>query len=378
VATGELEPVPVTFVSSHAALAGSEVYLERLMQALGSGWVRGVICLEDGPFVGRLGDLGIPVEVVPTPARLGILAASRRLGHAVRRQDPAVVHANGIKAALVAVLATRTVGLPIVWVKHDFSWDGPLARAIARRCHAVIGVSSAVVASLGPRLMDRVRVVPNGIPDTAIDRSGARALVRGLTGWPEELTVVAMLGRLDPVKGQRELVEAAPAVLARRPDTRFLIVGDPDRYQPEYAESLQRRIGELGLDGVVTVHAAREDALMVLAGSDLVATPTLPDARGRPREGFGLVGVESMSVGTPVVGYATGAIPEILGPCATLVAPGDRVGLAQAILAVLEDGQLQSRLRACGRQRFNDRYRLPAMVQAMKECYREAALGSAT
>src|SRR5262249_38543235 len=77
--------VPVTFLSSHAQLGGSERYLELLLDRLGPDWVHGVVSLEDGPFVGRLRARGHPVLVLPTPARLGILPAAWRLRRLLRR-----------------------------------------------------------------------------------------------------------------------------------------------------------------------------------------------------------------------------------------------------------------------------------------------------
>ncbi len=128
--TRRLEPVRVSFVSSHALGGGSERYLELLLGSLEPEWVAGVICLQDGPFVERLRSLGHSVEVVQTsgPGRASRCGAPR-LRRALRRQAPDVVHANGVKAALAAGLATPGTGIPVLWLKHDFSWDGPLGAA---------------------------------------------------------------------------------------------------------------------------------------------------------------------------------------------------------------------------------------------------------
>jgi len=366
-------PVPVTFVSSHAALGGAERYLELLLEELAPGSVNQVVCLQSGPFDERMRALGHPVEVVETPRRVGMLPAAWRLRRVLQRSRPAVVHANGVKAALLAGLATTGTSIPVVWVKHDFSWDGRLAALVGLRCREVVGVSRTVLATFGRRPRPRRRVVPNGIPQDPEDRGRGRALALELLDCPPEAEVVTIVGRLDPIKGQAELVEAAPEVLRRRPAARFLLLGGVDPYHPSFAEDLRARVGALGLEGAVTFVGHRPDAPALLAGSDVAVIPTISDDRGFGREGFGLVGVEAMAVGTPVVGYADGALPEVLGDCARLVAPGDRRSLGREIARVLEDDTLRERLTSCGRQRARERYRLDAMARSMESVYRAAA-----
>jgi glycosyltransferase involved in cell wall biosynthesis len=87
------------------------------------------------------------------------------------------------------------------------------------------------------------------------------------------------------------------------------------------------------------------------------------------REGFGFVGLEAMAAGTPVVGYADGALPEVLGDCALLVAPGDRRALRDAILTVLREPQTRARMVECGRLRVARLFRVERTVAAMKDRY---------
>jgi glycosyltransferase involved in cell wall biosynthesis len=218
-----------------------------------------------------------------------MLPAALRLRRLLRAQRPAVVHANGVKAALVCALAAPGTGVPVVWVKHDFSWDGALARTLAARCTLVVGVSEAVTATFRGRARERVRVVHNGTPPLERDRAAGRELVRSLAGGAGE--VVVLVGRLHPAKGQLELVEAAPRVLERHPSARLLLLGGDDPYQLAYGSTVRERIAQLGLDHAVRVRGHQPDAPGVMAGADLVALPSVPDERGMGREGFGLVGM---------------------------------------------------------------------------------------
>jgi glycosyltransferase involved in cell wall biosynthesis len=367
-------PVRVAFVVSHAGEGGSERYLELLLDFLEPAWVAGVVSLAEGPFVDRLRGAGHGVAVIDTGNRLSIVRSALRLRRLLRRERPAVVHANGVKAALVAGLAARRIGIPVVWVKHDFSWDGPLARLVARHCALVVGVSAAVTATFGARLRDRVRVVHNGVPAIERDRNAARVLVRELAGGDGD--VVVLVGRVHRAKGQLELVEAAPRVLARLPDVRFLLLGGDDPHQPRYARDVRARIAELGLEHAFALPGHHPDAPGVMAGCALVAIPSVPDERGMGREGFGLVGVEAMAVGTPVVGYAGGALPEVLSDDAVLVPEGDREALAAAIADLLADPARRAELGARGRAVARERYPIEATIAGMRAVYSEVARGS--
>lgn len=362
-------PLEVTFVASHATLGGSELYLERLLTELGDVWVGGVVALADGDWNARMRGLGVPVEVVPVGARIGILSGALRLRRVLARRRPPLVHANGVKAALVAVLATPGSGIPVIWVKHDLFWDGILARAVARRCASVVTVSEVVAGTFGARQRERVRVVHNGIPPVSVDRAAARARVEALTGAAPGEPVLTMVGRLDPIKAQLEIVEILPALRSAHPGLRLLLVGAPYQYLPAYAEQVHARVRELGLVEAVTFAGQRDDAVDLIGGSDLVAIPTKRNERGMGTEGFGLVGVEAMAVGTPVVGYADGALPEVLGDCALLVPPGDRAALEAAIVRLLGDRSEYDRLVERGIRRVAERYGLERMVEAMRQEY---------
>ncbi len=370
---GALSPVGVSFVSSHALGGGSERYLELLLSNLEPEWVRGLVSLQDGPFVERMRALGHKVDVVETGARAGMAPAALRLRRVLRRQGPDVVHANGVKAALVAGLATSGSRMPVLWLKHDFSWDGPLARLVAWRSRRVVAVSGAITTVFGPRLSPKVSVVGNGVPAYARDEESGRALVGQLAGAPGP--VALLVGRLHPAKGQLELVESAPRVLERRPDARLLLLGDDDPNQVAYGRRVRERVRELGIEQSVRFAGHRDDPLRVMSGADVMVLPSVPDDRGFGKEACPFALLEAMSVKTPVVAYAAGGIPEVLGDCGRLVAEGDRAALADAIIELLGDRGARERAGECGYARVRERHGLAGTVDSMKRVYVEMAAG---
>ena len=370
----EADAVRVTFVSSHAKNGGAEGYLETVLRELGPAWVRGVVSLEDGPFNERLAPLGAPLEVIHTTGEWGsMLRSTRGLRRALRARRPDVVHANGIKAALMAAMAVRGLGIPLLWVKHDFSWDGPLARAVAAGSTRVVAVSEALVETFGPRQRRKVSVVHNGLPPLEVDRGTSRARLPEDLGAMEPAFVVALVGRLHPVKGHLELLSVAADLRDRIEGFRVAFVGGEDPSTLPHAARVRAGVEEFGLGGVVSFLGHRDDATTLIAGADVLAVASVRDERGMGREGFPLVGLEGMAAGTPVVAYADGGLPEMLGHCGFLVPPGNRTALRDAIERLATDRELWNELSSCGRDRVTTTFSIAAMIEPMKRHYREVA-----
>jgi glycosyltransferase involved in cell wall biosynthesis len=364
--------VKITFVSPFAQNAGSERYLGLVLDALPPSWVQDVVFLEDGPFVGAIRARGHPVTLIETSARLpGILRSARALRRRLAAEPPELVHANGVKAAVVAVLATLRTDTRVVWVKHDLSFDRSLARPLARRCRLVVGVSEAATRIFRGRARRRVRVVPNALPPITADRPAERRRVLESLGLGDDAKVVALVGRLYAMKGQHELLELVPELVRRVPAVKVVFAGPEDPSVPEYAARLRGRAADLDVGDAIEFLGPVDEAARFMAGCDLVAIPSVPAERGNT-ESFSLVALEAMAVGTPVVGYAEGGLPEVLGECALLVPTGDRPGLLDAIVRALGDDGLRARLAACGQERARERFSLERMISSLEDCYRQA------
>jgi glycosyltransferase involved in cell wall biosynthesis len=370
-------PVQVTFLSSHARPGGSERYLLILLDQLGAGWVHDIVVLEDGPLVDRLRNEGFSPTIIPTSAKKSsVFLAGLRLRRLLMHRRPALVHANGVKAALVAVLATLGSRIPIVWLKHDVSRDGRAARFIASRCTRVVGVSSFVMQIFGSNRDDRkYRVVHTGLPRQKVDHDLGRRKVLEAVASSDPVSVVGLVGRLDAFKGHRDLIEAAPKVLERHPAARFLLVGGASPDFPGMEASLRDLADRAGVSDVVHFAGYRDDALDLIAGFDVGVIPSAADPTGMyGREGFSLVGLEYLACGTPMVAYDGGGLGEVMGECGVLVPEKDREALADAINALLADERQRLHLGECGKQRVETLFRLEKMVDALTGIYREVAL----
>lgn len=369
----------VVFVSAHTGLGGAEGYLDRLVRLLPEHMRGPAIFLGDGPAPQRLEARGIEVVRLPRGRRWRALGDVPRLRRTLSDHSPAVVHAHGILAATMTALALLFTRVPIIWLKVDFAGDGLWGNLVALRCRLVVGISRVVVDGFRRPLLRRTRVVHCGIPAYDFDRDQARAEVLRITGWPPDAEIVLVSGRLAAGKGQAELVEAAPAIARARPNARFLLLGSEDPFHPGYQARVLERAEALGLTGRLAIEDVAHDgddpaseAVRVAAGSDVVAVPSVREEPHGWEEGFGLVGAEAFAVGTPVVAYRNGSLPEVLGDCACMVDEGDTDALAEAVIEILADPGLRADMSRCGRRLAAERYRMDRAVEEMEACYREA------
>jgi glycosyltransferase involved in cell wall biosynthesis len=187
--------------------------------------------------------------------------------------------------------------------------------------------------------------VPNPAPAVVTSVIGSPAALRAEFGWPPGTPVVVAAGRLDPSKGYGTLIEAFTQVHAQLPQARLLVCG-ASTTRDGYAQTLQAHVNALGLGQVIVFAGHRRDLPAVFAGADVFCLPTLNEA-------FGLVFLEAMSAGLPVVAARSGAVPDIVceGETGLLLPPGDASGIAQALIWLLCDQQLARRLGRAGQAR---------------------------
>lgn len=264
-----------------------------------------------------------------------------RLTRLARRIDASAVHSNSLHSWYgwaAALLARR----PHVWHAREIVFQSRLAlrveRYLARRfAAAVIAVSEAVAEQLDRGNL--VVITDEADPDRfAPDRAGA---FRAGAGIADHVPLVGSVARLDVWKGFDVLLDAFALVRNRRPDVELVVAGGVVGGKEEYAGRIQARAA--AMPGVHWL-GARQDVPEVMADLDVFAQVSTEP------EPFGLVVVEALACGVPVVAGAEGGPLEILrgdDPAAgRLVPPGDPGALAGAVLDLLPSGSSAGSRRA--------------------------------
>jgi glycosyltransferase involved in cell wall biosynthesis len=223
----------------------------------------------------------------------------------------------------------------------------------------VIAVGPAVAASLvaAGAAAHKIEIVPNGIDVAAYGGGDRESALQGL-GIEEGARIVFCAARLTKVKGVDHLIRSAALVRARREDVRVLIAGDgPER---EALKELARQVAP----GSVRFLGRRDDVPDLLAAAGVVAIPSLA-------EGQGLILLEAMAAGRPVVASRVGGLADVVqdGETGLLVPPADPEALAAGILAVVESPELAARLGASARRYAETELTVERMIARMEEVY---------
>lgn len=336
-------------ITYSGALGGAERVLLDFSDALD-----GESCLAcpAGPLAEAAAARGL--RVMPLRARALYLrgqrfrAAARLAAHAdevrelVNALGPELVVASGMRSALAVWLGRIPNRVPVVFDHHDFvpgTWIGALVRRAAASSALVVVPSGAVAADIDPggRLGGRLAVVHPGVDAGAFSRAD------GVPGRPPEVLV---LGTLAPWKRPDLALEALALVRARRPDLRLRLVGAPlGPAEERLIAPLRTRASRPDLSGAVEFVGPVTDPREELNR----ATCLLHCA---PREPFGIVLLEALAAGRPVIAPDSAGPREIVNPsCGFLYPPGDPAGAASALLQVLDDPDRAAAMGASGRER---------------------------
>jgi glycosyltransferase involved in cell wall biosynthesis len=263
-----------------------------------------------------------------------------------------------------ARLATTFYGVELRWVKGALPFlKGFLAWA-ARRSDRVIAISSYTAAELRELADVPIEIIPytTSLPDVDSAPAG-----RDGTG------PVLFVGRLVERKGVAYLIEAIArldrASVGGGGGPRLEIVGDgPER---PGLEALAQRLGvasRVAFRGKIPPDELQSS----YARAAMCVLPSVLDARG-DTEGLGVVLLEAMNHGTPVIASRVGGIPDIVedGVSGLLVPPGDADALAAAVRRVRDDPALARRLGEAGRRRLREQFSWPTIVQRWLDLYTE-------
>jgi L-malate glycosyltransferase len=320
-----------------------------------------LVCQREGVLAKRAGDEGLKVR---TAAFRGDLwpPAVAALARAVKDARPEVVQLHDPHAVSTGLLALGLAGRrPTVASRRvDFHLRGGLSRWKYAACQRVIAASRAIARVLGEDGVpdDRVRVVYEGVADRKA-QPGGRAVLTEL-GVPDGAPVVGNVAALTDHKDHATLVDAAALVHARRPDVRFVILGEGQE-----KAALEVRIRERGLGGIVVLGGFRGDLDRVIPAFSVFCLSSR-------LEGLGTSLLDAMTFGVPIVATAAGGIPEAVedGVTGRVVPVQDPAALAGAILEVLASPEREA-MGAAGRRRFEERFTAARMVDETLAVYRE-------
>jgi phosphatidylinositol alpha-mannosyltransferase len=316
----------------------------------GEPWVRAVGGPVDIPYNGS----NAPIDPRPW--------SRRRVGNEIARFGPDLLHVHEPLTPSTSMWATLEAGrIPVVATFHSgasrsrlFDLAAPVLRRVARRVSIRIAVSEAAAAFARARVGGAFEVVPIAVDAARFERATPADLGSGRK--------LLFVGRLDARKGFPTTVAAFERLVENHPDLRLVVAGEgPDRTAVgSLTQGIRQRVRMLGAvpnADLPPIHAACD----VYLGSSVGG------------ESFGVVLVEAMAAGLPVVASDVPGYREVIRDDVEglLVPPRDPAALAAAAARVLDDPTLAGRLTAAGRERART-FDWSVVVERLEDVYRRA------
>lgn len=376
----------ILYVNHTGRMSGGERSLLELLDGL-PGDVEARVGAPEGPLAAAVRSRGIPFHPLPgtdgslklhpthTPRTLLELGGASRAVRALSRaHDIDLVHANSIRASLVAAGSSAVGGPPAVAHVRDCLPDSVVSRAVSR----LIRRGSARVVANSAYTLERF--LPGGDPkgvvvhnsvDPARFHPGRRAPSNG-RGF-----TLGVVAQLTPWKGQDDAVRALALVRARHPGTRLVLAGsakfvsEQTRFDNRaFVRGLEALIAELGLKDAVSFAGECDDVVPVYGELDAVLVPSW-------EEPFGRAAIEAMAMGIPVVATQVGGTAEVVAHRRTgmLAPPRSPEKWADAVSELIEQPDLRRTLGEAGHREVEARFRPGRHVEALLDLYADVLAG---
>ncbi len=378
----------VLVVNHAGVVGGAEHSLLTLLGGLPTD-VDAVLAAPPGPLHQRARALGVRTFAIPgtsgsfrldairTPlAVAGIARSAGAVRRLASRLGSDLVHANTVRSGLIAGLATRIGGPPVVTHVRDVLPPGWTSNAVKRTvcdwATNTICISERVKAAFADGDEHAV-VVPNGVDLGCFDPvSHDRAAIRSSLGIGDEEPVLAVIAQLTPWKGQDDAIAAVGLLSDAWPQCRLLLVGEAKFAGPDarhdndaYARGLRQQVAQLDLGDRVSFLGERLDVSAILAALDVLLVPSW-------EEPFGRTVIEGMAMERAVVATVEGGPAEIIEQDRTgmLLAPRNPTAWAEAIDALLADDSRRAEMGRAARAALRGRFDRATHVAAVVAVYR--------
>lgn len=321
---------------------------------------------------------GIPVEFIPSLVRsihpFKDLAALFVLTRKLKKEKPDILHTHTSKAGFIGRLAGKLAGIPvIIHTPHGHVFYSYFSRVktkifillerwAARWTDVIIpltqkGVQEHLKQGIG-RAEQYVQVVSGVDWDLLQDSNQLRHEGRRKLGIKDETVVIGFVGRFARVKGLDLLIEAAPHLILKFPDSLFYFAG-----MGPLKEDYERRVKELKIQDHV-VFDEFQDVNKPLNIIDIFVLPSRNEGQSRTL-------IEAMYLKKTVVGSSAGGIPDVIqnGETGLVFQTGNPSDLADKLTEVLGHPEKRASMAEKAKKRAEDRFSLEKMIADLEEIY---------
>jgi glycosyltransferase involved in cell wall biosynthesis len=316
----------------------------------------------------------VPIEMRRTGGLTRSIVAYRQLRRLLAESQFDIVHTHTSVAGVIGRVAAKRAGVStVIHMIHAYAGHEqvpPLKRRLYLTIerwldrytdHYVAGSDYIRAYGIDNGIMrpDKITRIYYALRQDHISIAGDPVNYRARLGIPNSGPVAGAIARFELQKGLVYFIRAMPMVLQQVPDAHFIISGDGPLRETLYTEAEQQ-----GVSSRVHFTGWESEVGRVLSVLNIMVTPSLWEA-------FGIVNLEAMACGVPIVASRINGIPEVVRDRETglLVPPADPAKLAQAIIDLMRDQERAHKMGKCGREWVARQFSVSTMVESHDQLY---------
>ncbi len=382
--------IKIMYIQPNCEIGGSDNALLRMISALDKeNYTPIAVVPSDGPMIAPLKQAGAEVHMLPMRQLRTIPSVSyqfsylkefwptvRSLVKLMKEQSVDIVHTNSLYS-IYGAWAAKIAHIPHIWHVREIPPKIPIARTIYammvdKLSDAVIVMTKACAEGLfGKRKTPpSVVLMADGLDLNKWSDKIKGDRIRKELGFGRNDKVIGFVARLDPWKGLDVFIKAAEKIHDKYPNVKFIVVGGAPSGFEQYEKEMKELAESRNLGDSMRFLGWRyrlDDIPEIMASIDIFShTSTEP-------EPFGLVLIEAMSIGKPVIAAAAGGPLEIVenGVSGYLTEPGNSEEHARVACELLGDSEKRLIIGRSARKRVEDRYSEKVSVERLHDLYRK-------
>lgn len=325
---------------------------------------KAVVVSGGGRLVRKLNEVGARHYKLPVGSKsifTFVWVIPRMLG-VIRKENIQIIHARSRVPALASFIASRIANIAFITTAHGYYRKHLISQVMGWGKFAIVA-SNAMAYHMVNNFhtpLEKIKLIPRGV-----DIKNFKYIS------PEDRKssyfTIGMISRISPVKGHTYFIRAISQVSRKIPNLKVLIIGGVAKGKEKYKEELKLLIRRLGLTEVVSFLGPKDDIPKILSELNLLVLSPLQ------QEAFGRAIIEAQAAGVPVIATTVGGIVDIVKDKITglLCSPEDPKDLADKIIKLAKDKDLQLKLSRYGRKSVEENFTLEKMASSTLRLYEE-------
>lgn len=372
----------ILYITDLVYLGGGEKGLLYIIEKLDKErYLPIVLCPRQGPLVEELEKRKIKVILTSFGIAKKIwgffplfsVATAIKFFKIIKWEDIDLVHANSFTALAFSALPTKLMRIPLIWNDHGWSSgagiQGLLLNFFVTKILTVSNAIKNFISKPGIIPAEKIKTIFLGVDLKEFSNLNKSNLIRDEFGIKDDLLIIGMIARFQRVKGHYYFFEAAEKIKRRFPKVKFLVVGakvSSYGHESRIPAEVSAWIKEFALEEDVICTGFRNDIPDILSALGILVLPSL-------RESFGLILIEAMAAGVPVVATQTEGPGDIIenNVSGILVPVKDSEAISKAVTFLIENKDKAEQIKLKAKRRVEELFNLDVQVKKIESVYEE-------